>query len=95
MIVKASGNRMLEHVWQTMRLSITTCLTVSITHRSLREIAERHVAVLEALRSGDPDRAESAIKGATSKSPASGARSAHQQEQAARPAEPDEKEASM
>ena len=44
-IVKASGNRMLEHVWQTMRLSITTCLTVSITHRSLHEIAERHVAV--------------------------------------------------
>ena len=26
-IVKASGNRMLEHVWQTMRLSITTCVT--------------------------------------------------------------------
>ena len=70
-IVKASGNRMLEHVWQTMRLSITTCLTVSITHRSLHEIAERHVAVLEALRSGDPDRAEAAIR-ATSRSPASG-----------------------
>ena len=61
-IVKASGNHMLEHVWQTMRLSITTCLTTSITHRSLHEIAERHVAVLEALRSGDPDRAEAAIR---------------------------------
>ena len=43
-IVKASGNRMLEHVWQTMRLATTTCVTHSITHRSLHEIAERHVA---------------------------------------------------
>ena len=26
-IIKAAGNRMLAHVWQTMRLSITTCVT--------------------------------------------------------------------
>ena len=61
-IVRASGNRMLEHVWQTMRLSITTCVTHSVTHRSLVEIAERHVEVLQALRSHDPDRAEAAIR---------------------------------
>jgi DNA-binding GntR family transcriptional regulator len=61
-IVKASGNHMLEHVWQTMRLSITTCVTHSVTHRSLHEIAERHIHVLEALRSRDPDKAEAAIR---------------------------------
>jgi DNA-binding GntR family transcriptional regulator len=61
-IVKASGNRMLEHVWQTMRLSVTTCVTHSLTHRSLHEIAERHVNVLEALRARDPQRAETAIR---------------------------------
>ena len=61
-IVQASGNRMLEHVWQTMRLSITTCVTHSVTHRSLVEIAERHVEVLNALRSRDADRAEAAIR---------------------------------
>jgi DNA-binding GntR family transcriptional regulator len=61
-IVKASGNRMLEHMWQTMRLSITTCVTHSLTHRSLHEIAERHVPVLEALRARDPQRAEAAIR---------------------------------
>ena len=61
-IVKASGNHMLEHMWQTMRLSITTCVTHSVTHRSLHEIAERHVVVLDALRSRDPDRAEAAIR---------------------------------
>jgi DNA-binding GntR family transcriptional regulator len=61
-IVKASGNRMLEHVWQTMRLSITTCVTHSLTHRSLHEIAERHVNVLEALRARDAQGAEAAIR---------------------------------
>jgi DNA-binding GntR family transcriptional regulator len=61
-IVKASGNRMLEHVWQTMRLSITTFLTVSLTHRPLQEIAERHVLVLEALRARDPDRCAEIIR---------------------------------
>ena len=52
-IIKASGNRMLQHVWQTMRLATTTFVTHSmtqLTHRSLHEIGERHVPVLEALR---------------------------------------------
>ena len=91
-IVKASGNHMLEHVWQTMRLSITTCLTTSITHRSLHEIAERHVAVLDALRSGDPDRAEAAVRRHIEE-PGEWIRSAHEQEQAATSSEPDEKKA--
>ena len=93
-IVKASGNHMLEHVWQTMRLSITTCLTTSITHRSLHEIAERHVAVLEALRSGDPDRAEAAVR-RHNEEPGEWIPSAHQQEQAATSSEPDEKKAAI
>lgn len=53
---------MLEHVWQTMRLSITTCVTVSLTHRPLQEIAERHVVVLEALRARVPDRCAEIIR---------------------------------
>src|SRR6185503_1996106 len=93
-IVKASGNHMLEHVWQRMRLSITTCLTTSITHRSLDEIAERHVAVLEALRSGDPDRAEAAIRRHIEE-PGVWIRSAHGQEQADTPPESDEKNAAI
>ena len=93
-IVKASGNHMLEHVWQTMRLSITTCLTTSITHRSLHEIAERHVDVLEALRSGDPDRAEAAVRRHIEE-PGEWIRSAHEQEQAARRRDPDQEEAAI
>lgn len=61
-IVKAAGNRMLEHMWQTMRLSVTTCVTHSVTHRSLDEIAERHVPVLDALRARDPVLAEAVIR---------------------------------
>src|SRR6188474_2395175 len=93
-IVKASGNHMLEHVWQTMRLSITTCLTTSITHRSLHEIAERHVAVVDALRSGDPDRAEAAVRRHIEE-PVEWIRSAHQQEQAVSPTDSDENEAAI
>ncbi len=61
-IIKASGNRTLEHVWQTMRLSITTCVAHAMSHRSLHENTERHVALLEALRSRDPARAEAEIR---------------------------------
>jgi len=93
-IVKASGNHMLEHVWQTMRLSITTCLTTSITHRSLHEIAERHVAVVDALRSGDPDRAEAAIRRHIEE-PGEWIRSAHHQEQAVSATDSDENEAAI
>ena len=61
-IITAAGNRMLERVWQTMRLSVTTCVTHSVTHRSLVELAERHVVVLEALKAHDPVRAEAEIR---------------------------------
>lgn len=61
-IIKAAGNHMLEHVWQTMRLSVTTCVTHAVTHRSLHEIAERHVTVLDALHARDPELAEARIR---------------------------------
>jgi DNA-binding GntR family transcriptional regulator len=64
-IIKASGNEMLEHVWQSMRLATTTLVTHSMmqmTHRSMGEIGERHVVVLEALRSRDQLAAETAMR---------------------------------
>ena len=64
-IIKAAGNDMLEHVWQSMRLATTTLVTHSMTqmtHRSMFEIGERHVAVLDALRSRDPLVAEAAMR---------------------------------
>lgn len=61
-IVEASGNRLLQQVWDRMRLATTTFLTVSKSHRSLSEIAERHTAVIEALRAQDPAAAERAMR---------------------------------
>jgi DNA-binding GntR family transcriptional regulator len=92
LIVQASGNRMLQHVWQTMRLSITTCVTHSVTHRPLHEIAERHVDVLEALRSRDPQRAELAMRRHIEE-PGEWIRSAHEQGATDGPAEATEQAA--
>ena len=61
-IVEASGNRLLQQIWERMRLATTTFLTVSKSHHSLREIAERHAIVVEALRARDPGTAEQAMR---------------------------------
>ncbi|MEP6914633.1 MAG: GntR family transcriptional regulator [Acidobacteriota bacterium] len=61
-IVCASGSRLLREFWERMRLATTTFLTISKSDRSLPEIAERHVEVLEALRSQNPDAAEQAMR---------------------------------
>ena len=92
LIIQAAGNRMLEHVWQTMRLSITTCVTHAVTHRSLHEITERHVPLLEALRSRDPARAEAEIRKHIEE-PGEWIRAAAAQEQALRESAGDDAEA--
>ncbi len=61
-IVEASGNRLLQQIWDRMRLATTTFLTVSKSHHSLCEIVERHAAVVDALRTHDPDTAERALR---------------------------------
>jgi DNA-binding GntR family transcriptional regulator len=61
-IVEASENRLLQQIWNRMRLATTTFLTVSKSSHSLSEIAERHGAVLEALRAHDPVAAEQAMR---------------------------------
>jgi DNA-binding GntR family transcriptional regulator len=61
-VVEASGNWLLKQFWERMRLATTTFLTVSKSHHSLSEIAERHGPVIDALRKGDPDEAERAMR---------------------------------
>ena len=61
-IVEASGNRLLQQIWDRMRLATTTFLTVSKSHHSLKEIVERHAAVVDALRTQDPETAERALR---------------------------------
>jgi DNA-binding GntR family transcriptional regulator len=61
-IVEASGNRLLQQIWDRMRLATTTFLTVSKSHHSLHEIVERHAVVVEALRTRNPEAAELALR---------------------------------
>jgi DNA-binding GntR family transcriptional regulator len=61
-IVEASENRLLQQIWDRMRLATTTFLTVSKSHHSLPEIVERHAAVVDALRTKDPAAAERALR---------------------------------
>jgi DNA-binding GntR family transcriptional regulator len=61
-IVEASGNWLLKQTWERMRMATTTFLTVSKSHHSLTEIAERHTPVLEALRARDPKAAEAVMR---------------------------------
>lgn len=61
-IVETSGNWLLKQFWERMRLATTTFLTVSKSHHTLSEIVERHTPVLEALRAGNPDEAELAMR---------------------------------
>lgn len=61
-IVELSGNRVLKQLWQSLRLATTTFLTVSVTHRPLLELAERHTVVLESLMSRDGAAAEAAMR---------------------------------
>ncbi|MEO7192570.1 MAG: GntR family transcriptional regulator [Vicinamibacterales bacterium] len=61
-IVEASGNWFLKQFWERMRLATTTFLTVSKSHHSLHELADRHTPVLEALRARDANAAEKAMR---------------------------------
>lgn len=61
-IVEAAGNRLLVHLWRAMRLVTTIYLNVSFGRLSPAQLAERHVPVLDALRSRDPDAAETAMR---------------------------------
>jgi DNA-binding GntR family transcriptional regulator len=61
-IMQASGNRSLIHIWNTLQLSTWTAITAARSGRNLGELAERHRVVLEALRTRDPLAAEQAMR---------------------------------
>jgi DNA-binding GntR family transcriptional regulator len=52
LIVEASDNRTLSEMWETLHIDLRTRLTL-IQRGDLREVAERHVPVMEALDAGD------------------------------------------
>lgn len=61
-VVRASGNPLLYTIWDNLRLATTTFMSAILTHRGLPELANRHLALLNALEARDPDAAERAAK---------------------------------
>ncbi|MHB8072693.1 GntR family transcriptional regulator [Desulfosporosinus fructosivorans] len=61
-IVKISGNKLLEKLWQMVHMGQWTLVTTNISKRSLPELAKRHDLVLECLKSRDAQNAEMIIK---------------------------------
>lgn len=55
LIVEASGNRTLLDLWSSLRIEARTLITFLRADIDLRELAETHRPVLEAIRSGNPD----------------------------------------
>lgn len=63
LIVTEAGSKQLHRVWSLLNPQTWTVMSLTrLGGRSPDEIAERHRPVLEALASGDPDRAEAALQ---------------------------------
>lgn len=61
-ILEASGNHTLQRVWSMLEPFARTYLTAALPGADLAWLAERHVALLEALEAHDPDRAAEAMR---------------------------------
>jgi len=55
-VVAASGNRTIQRLWQILDPFARTYLTASMPGADLSVLAERHLAILEALEAHDPER---------------------------------------
>jgi DNA-binding GntR family transcriptional regulator len=61
-IVEAAGNRTLEELWNSLHVDLRTTITLIKRADDLREVAESHVPVLEALAARDPERSARALR---------------------------------
>ncbi len=61
-VIAASGNRTVQRVWSMLEPFAHTYLTAAVPGADLDWLAERHVALLEALAARDPDRAAEAMR---------------------------------
>jgi DNA-binding GntR family transcriptional regulator len=57
LIVEASGNATLQQVWRSLHIEARTLITLVGDTTKLSDVAESHLAVVEAIRSGDARRA--------------------------------------
>jgi DNA-binding GntR family transcriptional regulator len=61
-VINASGNRTVARLWAMLEPFARTYLTATVPGADLGWLAERHVAILDALESRDPERAAEAMR---------------------------------
>jgi DNA-binding GntR family transcriptional regulator len=61
-LVERAGNRTLKRVWSQLEPYSRTYINIALPGGDRRQMAELHVPVLDALRTGDPALAEAAIR---------------------------------
>ena len=57
LVVRSSGNRTVQRLWEILEPFARTYMTATAPGADLRWLAERHVAIVDALESRDPERA--------------------------------------
>lgn len=62
LIIEASGNQVLAEVWSSLRVELRTVVTCLAAGLDLERVAAEHEPLLEAVASGDPDRAGEAVR---------------------------------
>ncbi|HAX82604.1 MAG TPA: GntR family transcriptional regulator [Actinobacteria bacterium] len=61
-VIDATGNRTLKRVWSMLEPFARTYITAAAPGIDLQWLAARHEPILEAIRDGDPERAEAAMR---------------------------------
>jgi len=61
-IVESSGNKILLDLWEKLNVHTRTMTNVTRSRRNLMELADSHVAIIDAIASGDADNANSVAK---------------------------------
>jgi DNA-binding GntR family transcriptional regulator len=61
-VIAASGNRTIQRLWTVLEPFARTYMTATVPGADLHWLAERHVAILDALEARDPDCAAEAMR---------------------------------
>jgi DNA-binding GntR family transcriptional regulator len=61
-VIEASGNRTIQRLWKILEPFARTYLTATLPGADLHWLADRHLAILDALEAGDPERAAQAMR---------------------------------
>jgi len=61
-VIEASGNHTIQRLWTILEPFARTYLTATAPGADLNWLAERHVAILDALRAHDPERAAAVMR---------------------------------